>query len=317
MMRAPKSLKYQFLILLLVLFTAVGLYQGAIQIWGRDISVPITDVFGTSTGVYVIVLCLLSYLLRGQRWLIWVKSQQVHTTWLSGMRVYLSAYTFTPTPGNFGEVVRGILIKPRPLEFKNSLAIFAAERLLDLFALLVLALPALHFIWPVLANDGYWLFAMVCFVVVGYVIIKNLHRLPIHKLPTWIKTKIDLEVTRQCLSHQSFLTLSLSIIAWLCQGVVVMLLCNAEGLSLTLIQASSVYALSMVVGAISAIPAGLVSTEASLTGLLILSGVSAGLALALTLQIRLVTLWLAVAIGFVCLLLQFSLNRQSPLLIND
>ncbi|NBS74920.1 MAG: hypothetical protein EBS66_15760 [Betaproteobacteria bacterium] len=73
----------------------------------------------------------------------------------------------------------------------------------------------------------------------------------------------------------------------------------------------------MVVGAISAIPAGLVSTEASLTGLLILSGVSAGLALALTLQIRLVTLWLAVTIGFVCLLLQFSLNRQSPLLIND
>ena len=74
MMRAPKSLKYQLLVLLLVLFTAVGLYQGAIQIWGGGISVSITDVFGTSTGVYVIVLCLLSYLLRGQRWLIWVKT---------------------------------------------------------------------------------------------------------------------------------------------------------------------------------------------------------------------------------------------------
>ena len=61
----------------------------------------------------------------------------------AGLRLYLAGYTFTPTPGNVGEAARGLLLARQPLGAADSLAIFGAERLADLLALVLLALPGL------------------------------------------------------------------------------------------------------------------------------------------------------------------------------
>ena len=66
----------------------------------------------------------------------------------------------------------------------------------------------------------------------------------------------------------------------------------------------------MVAGALSALPAGLGGTEAVLTGLLVAQGATAGDALGITVLARLLTLWLAVAIGVLALLYSAAIARE-------
>jgi uncharacterized membrane protein YbhN (UPF0104 family) len=66
----------------------------------------------------------------------------------------------------------------------------------------------------------------------------------------------------------------------------------------------------MVGGALSLLPAGLGGMEAILTALLVAHGASAGLALGITVQVRLVTLWLAVALGVLALVYSAAIRRD-------
>ena len=69
-----------------------------------------------------------------------------------------------------------------------------------------------------------------------------------------------------------------------------------------LAQALPIYAAATLVGAVSALPGGLIGTEGSMIAMLQQSGVSRLVASSGTLLVRLVTLWLAVAVGLVALL---------------
>ena len=62
------------------------------------------------------------------------------------------------------------------------------------------------------------------------------------------------------------------------------------------------YAVAMVAGALSALPAGLGGMELVLAGLLVAQSASTAEALSITVLTRLLTLWLAVAIGMLALL---------------
>ena len=76
------------------------------------------------------------------------------------------------------------------------------------------------------------------------------------------------------------------------------------------LEATGFYALAMVGGALSLLPAGLGGMEAILAAVLVAHGASAGLALGITVQVRLVTLWLAVAIGALALVYSAAIRRD-------
>ena len=69
-----------------------------------------------------------------------------------------------------------------------------------------------------------------------------------------------------------------------------------------LIQALPIYAVATLVGAVTALPGGMIGTEGSMLALLQQSGAAKSAASASTVLIRLVTLWFAVAIGLLALL---------------
>ena len=68
--------------------------------------------------------------------------------------------------------------------------------------------------------------------------------------------------------------------------------------------------LAMVGGALSALPAGLGGTEAVLVALLVGQGAAVGTAVALTVLVRLLTLWLAVALGLLALLYSVAIRKD-------
>jgi len=260
-------------------------------------------------GALAAALCVLNYLLRGQRWRLWMAHYRRPLPLAAGLRLYLAGYTFTPTPGNVGEAARGLLLARQPLGPADSLAIFGAERLADLLALVLLALPGLWWLAQ-RPEAAAWQFQLItAAAVAGLVALGLLYRFRrtlFARLP-W------LQAAWRCLASRPWTWLGLTLAAWAAQGLATWLVCRELGLTIDPLLATGFYALAMVGGALSMLPAGLGGTEALLTGLLVLHGASLAAALAITVLVRLLTLWLAVAIGATALLYSAAVRKDISL----
>ena len=308
-------MKFPFKSLLLVLGTAISLYALAL-VWSGDLPLQaLSEALTNHTGVVVLVLCLSNYVLRGWRWRLWMAHLGQALPWVTALRVYLCGYAFTATPGNVGEAARGWLLKT-PLSPSQSLSIFGAERVADLLGLLLLSLPALIWVADQLGYSLWW--GLPVLWVLWRLWLSSRERLkhPQETTPQpssrgarlLQKAQQALVDAWACLTHQTASWLACTLLAWLAQGMAVWLVCEQLGLHISVWLASGVYALSMVGGAASMLPAGLGGTEALLSGLLMwvaqasAQDLALGQAVLITLVVRLFTLWLAVAIGLLTLL---------------
>ena len=286
--------------LLLILGLVATCYAVALLLWGHERSVSLS-VLWSSTGLQAASLCLLSYVLRGLRWRLWMAHYSRHFGWVEGLRLYLAGYAFTPTPGNAGEAMRGLMLAHKPLSLLQSLAIFGAERLADLLCLLLLCTPALLWLLKHSAFEGMagWLVglavvALLVFFVLAGVVWRNRQRLLLRF--GWLQDAWT------CLSVRPVVWFGLTLTAWAAQGIAMWLICRALDVHLLLVTAIGFYSVAMVAGALSALPAGLGGMELVLTSLLVTQSASTAEALTITVLTRLLTLWLAVAIGVAALL---------------
>ena len=300
--------------LLLVLGLVATAYAAALAFLGEASPASALNGLLSLTGLAAAMLCLLNYLLRGWRWRGWMAHYQRPLGVLEGLRLYVAGYALTPTPGNVGEAVRGLWLVHQPLSTAQSLAIFGAERLADLFCLLLIALPALgwlwwHSAWGVTSwGLGFWGWSaglLALAVLAAFVVARRFVR-----QPRWAARLAWLQEAWHCLAHQPWRWLALTLAAWAAQGLAVALLCRAAGLDLSAWLAAGFYALAMVGGALSALPAGLGGTEAVLVALLVGQGAAVGTAVALTVLVRLLTLWLAVALGLLALLYSVAIRKD-------
>ncbi|MEO7160895.1 MAG: lysylphosphatidylglycerol synthase transmembrane domain-containing protein [Polaromonas sp.] len=294
--------------LLIVLGLVATAYAAALLVWGES---PLASMarLGYVTGLQAAALCLLNYGLRGLRWRLWMAHSGRNFGLLQGLRLYLAGYAFTPTPGNVGEAVRGLMLAHQPLGARHSLAIFGAERLADLLCLLLLCLPAAWWAWAhgLIKVAPAWLaLAGVAVLMMAGLLLGLLFRFrhPLRRRLGWLQD------AWACLSVRPLVWFTLSLAAWAAQGMAVWLICLALGTAPGPLTATGFYAVAMVAGALSALPAGLGGTEAVLTGLLVAHGATAANALAITVLTRLLTLWLAVAIGVMALLYSAAITKE-------
>ena len=177
-----------------------------------------------------------------------------------------------------------------------------------LLALLLLTLPG---VWWLLALPQLsWLpLLAVGLGVLALLGLAVLQRLRPGLLARWAW----LRQARDCLTTRPLSWLLLTLLAWAAQGLAVWLICRELGLTIDPLLATGFYALAMVGGAWSMLPAGLGGMEALLTGLLLAFGAELGLAAGITVLVRLLTLWLAVAIGVVALLYSAAFRKDLSL----
>lgn len=292
--------------LLLALGLATTVYALVLMLTDGSSLAKLQQRLFSSTGLLCAILCLLSYVLRGLRWRNWMRHYERRLDLLAGLRIYLAGYTFTPTPGNIGEAARGLLLTRQALSPLQSLSIFGAERLADLASLLLLTLPGLWWFFSHHTQPG-WLsalalatgLAIALLVMVGFRFGKQLL-----SRYQWISQ------AWQCLRHKPWQWLALTLGAWTLQGVVVWLLCIDNMLNISLSQATGFYAIAMVGGAASMLPAGLGGMEALMTGLFMAAGAELNNAVAITVLVRLLTLWLAVAVGAMALLYSAAIRKD-------
>ena len=299
--------------LLLVLGLVATAYAAALLIWGDSPGAMQASLarLWSWAGLQAAILCLLGYGLRGMRWRLWMAHYGRHFGWLQGLRLYLAGYAFTPTPGNIGEATRGLMLASNPLGARHSLSIFGAERLADLLCLLLLCLPGV--VW-LAGHEGVRNShsVMLALAALGLLLLFGLAaalrwRAAIRVRFAWLRE------AGHCLTVRPLVWFSLTLAAWAGQGVAAWLVCRELGVDITLMTVTGFYAVAMVAGALSALPAGLGGTEAVLAGLLAAHGATPGTALSATVLFRLLTLWLAVAIGVATLIYSAAIRREISL----
>ena len=106
-------------------------------------------------------------------------------------------------------------------------------------------------------------------------------------------------------------------VAWFAEGLALWVILKGIGSDIDLVRALPIYAAATLVGAVTALPGGLVGTEGSMLAMLQQSGITKATGSAGTVLVRLVTLWFAVAVGLLALLALRRIPVISEAVIQD
>lgn len=246
-----------------------------------------------------LLLSLGNYWLRAERWRLYIVSNDHTISHADNLRIYIAGFALTTTPGKAGELIRGLFLKPYGVTFHHTAAMFFSERVADLIAVLVITAAGLSQL-----HQGEMYYAiLVLALLFGLLLLRTTwpERLLRHlagerKGVHWLA---NVAASSRALWRGRLLwqVQGLSVLAWLAEGVGAWLVLRTLMPDMPLEIGLFIYGFAMIVGALSFMPGGLGGTEATMTGLLVLQGLSLPEAVAATVIIRLATLWFAVLLG--------------------
>jgi uncharacterized protein (TIRG00374 family) len=269
--------------------------------------------YAWATAAGALGLAALNYLLRFLKWELYLRRLGVRIPLGDSFGIFLSGFSLTVTPGKVGEVLKSYLLREaHGVPMARTAPIVVAERLTDLVALASLALIGVGALaggervaWVALALVGVAV-ACVASEKLAHAVIDLVGAMPgVGKLAPKLR---EFYGSTKTLLHPTPLVLAtlLSIVAWLCECVAFWLVLRGfAGTDASLKLCTFIYATMTIAGALSFLPGGLGVQEIGMVKLLIAQahGVSEPTAAAATFITRLCTLWFAVVIGVVALVI--------------
>ena len=282
--------------------------------WREVIAATVHAGFGVIAGM--LALSLLNYVLRFVRWQHYLARLDAPVPWGASARIYFAGFALTTTPGKLGELFRGLLLKAYGVPLMASTAAFFAERAIDLLAIVLLCSMVFQ-LYPaaaplILVAGGFVLSAIVAV-----------------QSPRWIQAvaawagkmhgRFGHAVSHLCSLILSFrrcfdlpttgYALLLGLVAWGAEALGFHWLLHALGYPVPLALSIFIYAFAMLAGGISFLPGGIGGSELVMVGLLVWQGLPEPVAVSATLITRLATLWFAVGLGGIALLLGRKVAR--------
>jgi uncharacterized protein (TIRG00374 family) len=258
---------------------------------------------------------LVNYGVRFWRWHYYL--QVIGITSVSprpSLLIFLAGFSLTMVPGKLGELLKSVLLKSRyDVPISRSASIVAAERLTDVIGMVLLAAIGISVFplgFPALVVTFIGLMVVVAIVQSRRMVEWLLgHVTRVHLLERVANLLWNLYESAYLLLRWQPLVVAvvMSFVAWLGECVALFLILRGFGLDATLhllLAALFIYASASLFGAATFTPGGLGTTEGSMTSLLqFVLGASATLAAAATLLVRVCTLWFAVGLGALALLI--------------
>jgi uncharacterized protein (TIRG00374 family) len=269
------------------------------------------------------LLSLVSYTLRIFRWRTYLARLGHKVALRFAALTFVAGFAYTLSPGKIGELVRARYYVPLGIPLRNTTAAFLVERLMDLVAMLLLAAliftGSSRYTAALLAAALFVLLVLVCLALAPWATLERTLR-----SASYLGAKLrrlaagfaaSLAITRILLRPAMLAWgLLLSLLAWGFEGLGLALLALMfPEAHLDLATALGIYGVAVLLGSLSFLPGGLGGTEAVMTALLAAHGMKVSEALVVTLILRLVTLWLAVAIGWLALFL--LRQRRAPTVV--
>jgi uncharacterized protein (TIRG00374 family) len=270
-------------------------------------------------------LASLNYLVRFGRWHYYLKVLGLRVPAGHSLLVFLGGFSLTVTPGKLGEAVKALLLREsHGIPATRTAPIVIAERFTDLMGLLLLACVGIF----TFKTDPRFLIIGAGLITFGLVVVsvepiaKFFLRLSTH-VPLVRRVTPKLEEAYQTTAlllrpRPLVLGVLLSVISWFFECAAFWAVVNGfAGASVDIQAATFIYASMTVAGALSFLPGGLGVTEAGMLAMLeqLATGCGRSVAAAATFVTRLCTLWFAVLVGIVALLVfarQTKIKLQLP-----
>lgn len=306
--------------LLILLFLGVGLYLGAAVWFGwRQIALVFSQIGMTALLVGGMVASL-AYLWRFVRWHYVLSNFGYPIPVFANLRFYLAGLSLTASPGKLGETVRSVLLLPYGVKAHKSLAAFLIDRLSDVLGVCLLGVVA-----GLMSGKPVWLLSIFFAAILSgsflfrYVLTSNhgdhfcqwffkkMYKLPLKDLPAILQNWAQLWSINRVIGFTA-----IAMLAYGMQALVFSWFCMLSGISLSIAETVLIFIQATLFGAASLIPGGLGAMEAALVLQLVSNGVEQGLAVSVAIATRLVTFWLGMLLGFLCLLISSrTLKRLS------
>ncbi|MEM1282564.1 MAG: lysylphosphatidylglycerol synthase transmembrane domain-containing protein [Chlamydiota bacterium] len=291
-----------------VIISVIGYFL--FSLWGGWDKVVdgFTQIGFYGAGISILIACI-SYLFRFARWNYFLHTLGHYVPWLNSLRIYISGFSLTTTPGKAGEALRSIFLIDYGIAYRRSFGALLAERLSDFLAVVMLAMGGL-LVHPS-ARPIVILSAL--FVVAILYIVQQDHWLK--AIENWTNKKLQnrfahvveffietILAFRDCFkTHVLLYGTLLGSIAWGLEGIILYLVLHLLGAEISIYTAIFIHAFSLLVGAITLLPGGLGGAEVTMYELLIFNDVPTSVAVTATLVVRLCTLWFSVLLGLLFL----------------
>jgi uncharacterized membrane protein YbhN (UPF0104 family) len=258
---------------------------------------------------HVALAAFLSFILRYARWRWLLGRRGFCVPRVAGFLSYLAGFALTASPGKVGELVRIRYFGRMGVPAERVIACFIFERVLDLVAVLLLAM-----LLAGLAPGVTLAFAFVALVIVATIILSRSGRV-------WVSLAHWLRDTRWHVSARYFLIVGeglagamtffrpiefvgsfiLGLGAWAIQSLGCVYLLANLGIVVPPLVAFALYPLALLIGAASMLPGGIGTIEAAIVLMLNSFGAPLQLAAIAAIGMRLSTLWFATALGLLAI----------------
>ncbi|MEM9865086.1 MAG: lysylphosphatidylglycerol synthase transmembrane domain-containing protein [Myxococcota bacterium] len=311
--RSPLRMVLIVTVVSVLLYAALAI-GGDIQALGDELNRYAWTAFVAGVG-----LATLNYGLRFLRWQLYLSRLGVSVPWRSSLRIFLAGFVMSVTPGKVGEVLKSVLLhEAHDVPIAKTAPIVVAERLTDLLALVLLAgVGALAFSGGAYAALLGGLIGLAIWLLIAVRPLGELAlRIGDRLLPSSLAPKL-----RQAYGSLRVLVgpvsmagaTLLSVLAWGLECVSVYVIAAGFGSGLNLIESTFAYAGPTILGAVALLPGGLGVTEAGMVALVLdLGSFERPVAVAITILVRLATLWWAVLLGAGAFVLQRRAVRPAP-----
>ncbi len=255
-----------------------------------------------------LLLAFLNYIARYIKFDYYLRLLDIHLPWQEGLSIFLSGLVMSITPGKMGEVLKSFLIKQKTGDsIARTAPVVVAERLTDFIAVLVLSLGGiLSFKYGAKVLFLSLFILVVFFIIIGVPSIA--HRvIDVFKFyrSGYLSEKLHeaYDSTRILIGLKPLMIATvISIPAWFFECLAFYVVIIGFQASITLPYTTFVYAFSTICGVVT--PGGLGATDGGLFYLLLKIDIPEAIAVGATFVARICTLWFAVIVGAIALLLR-------------
>jgi len=269
----------------------------------------------------ILLLIPLCWIVLFTRWNLLLKNSNIHVPVKDNLKIYMSGFALSITPGKVGELIKSQLLKNKfGIPREKTAPIVLVEQLYNIIGIVGVSIL------------GIWYFEfgtqiiLIAASLLGITLILISSKRLFEKFLTLLsRIKFLSQYTSTFSNSYDVLRKStrgwivvyasaLSIAFWLIESVIAYFVLLSFGINhIEFLSVITTYTSSIILGVASFLPLGIGVVEGSLAGFFTLQGVDVSIALTLVIFIRIFTRWITVSAGFVSLKLSggFSLNTQS------
>tara|TARA_B110001454_G_scaffold77216_1_gene74808 strand:+ start:5990 stop:6934 length:945 start_codon:yes stop_codon:yes gene_type:complete len=307
--------------LILVFVATIAIYATFLLISDFDIISEKISNFKINYLPLILLLTSASWIPLFIKWHILLKNSEIEIPLRKSIAVFLSGPVFEVTPGHIGVLMKSQILKTGSnISRAKTIPIVLVEKLYDLIGAILASIIGiivlgLELELIIIAISG----LAVIFFFMNYkpaseIFFKRITKTKffskyvdnISEFYETIQKSTNVKITTMCVL--------LSLTYWFIISAAAYYTLIAFGVDvLNYLQITAIYTTSILLGAISFIPAGIGVTEGTIAGLFTLNGVSISTALILSILVRILTFWYSVGVGFIALKFTgaFSFNKNS------